>query len=50
MPAVAKSEADSVERQRARRVLSALSADGTRDADYARIIAEYRIGRGAPPP
>jgi poly(3-hydroxybutyrate) depolymerase len=38
----ARESVDSPERQLARRVLSALSADGTADADYAKIIAEYR--------
>jgi poly(3-hydroxybutyrate) depolymerase len=46
LSAHAKNPADSPERQLARRVLAALSADGTEDADYAKIIAEYRIGRG----
>ena len=41
----AKNPTDSTRRQMARRVLSALSADGTNDADYAKIIAEYRIPR-----
>jgi hypothetical protein len=37
---------DSNDRQLARRVLAALSADAnTRDADYSKIIAEYRMGR-----
>jgi poly(3-hydroxybutyrate) depolymerase len=42
----AKNPVDSMERQTARRVLSALSAEGTKDADYLKIISEYRIGRG----
>jgi poly(3-hydroxybutyrate) depolymerase len=46
LSAQAKNPADSTERQLARRVLAALTADGTADADYAKIIAEYRIGRG----
>jgi poly(3-hydroxybutyrate) depolymerase len=46
LSAHAKTPADSPERQLTRRVLAALSADGTEDADYAKIIAEYRIGRG----
>jgi poly(3-hydroxybutyrate) depolymerase len=46
LSAQAKTPADSTERQMARRVLAALSADGTRDPDYSAIIAEYRIGRG----
>jgi len=50
LSAQAKNETDSSERQMARRVISALSADGTRDTEYAKIIAEYRLGRGAPPP
>ncbi len=41
----AKNPVDSTERQLARRVLAALAADGTTDADYAKIIAEYRLGR-----
>ncbi len=41
----AKNPVDSMERQLARRVLAALTADGTTDADYAKIIAEYRVGR-----
>jgi len=41
----AKNPADSTQRRLARRVLSALSADGTNDADYAKIIAEYRLTR-----
>ena len=45
MSAQAKNPADSTQRQLARRVLSALSADGTNDADYAKIIAEYRLTR-----
>ena len=45
LSAVATNPVDSVERQWARRVLSASSADGTTDADYAKIIAEYRVGR-----
>lgn len=42
----AKNPVDSRERQIARRVLAAISADGTADADYSKVIAEYRIGRG----
>lgn len=42
----AKIAVDSPERQLARRVMAALSADGTTDADYAKIIAEYRLPRG----
>lgn len=45
LSAQAKSPADSTQRQLARRVLSGLSADGTKDADYAKIIAEYRLTR-----
>jgi predicted esterase len=41
----AKNPADSTQRRLARRVLSALTADGTNDADYAKIIAEYRLTR-----
>jgi predicted esterase len=42
----AKNPVDSTERRMARRVMAALSADGTTDADYSKIIAEYRIERG----
>ena len=42
----ANAPVDSVDRQLARRVLAALSADGTEDPEYAKIIAEYRRGRG----
>jgi len=42
----AKAPADSGDRQLARRVLAALSADGTTDPDYSKIIAQYRGGRG----
>jgi poly(3-hydroxybutyrate) depolymerase len=42
----AKNPVDSTERRTARRVLSALSADGARDEEYAKIIAQYHIGRG----
>ena len=45
LSAQAKHPADSTQRQLARRVLSALSTDGTEDADYAKIIAEYRMPR-----
>ena len=45
LSAQAKNPSDSTQRQIARRVLSALSADGTDDADYAKIIAEYRMPR-----
>ena len=45
LSAQAKDPADSTQRRLARRVLSALSADGTDDADYAKIIAEYRLTR-----
>ena len=45
LSAQAKGPADSTQRRLARRVLSALSADGTGDADYAKIIAEYRLTR-----
>jgi poly(3-hydroxybutyrate) depolymerase len=38
---------DSVDRRLARRVLSGLSASvNTKDADYLKIIAQYRLGRG----
>ena len=48
LSAQAKQPIDSTERQLARRVLGALSADAvTRDADYSKIIAEYRMERGA---
>jgi poly(3-hydroxybutyrate) depolymerase len=46
LSAQAKNPVDSPERQLARRVMAALSADGTKDAEYAKIIAEYRLGRG----
>jgi hypothetical protein len=43
----AKKPDESVERRLARRVLSGLSAGGnTADADYLKIIREYRMGRG----
>jgi poly(3-hydroxybutyrate) depolymerase len=43
----AKKPADSPERRLARRVLSNLSASVTStDAEYLKIIAEYRLGRG----
>ena len=46
----AKQPADSVERQLTRRVLAALSAGADRgDAEYMKIIAEYRVGRGGVP-
>jgi poly(3-hydroxybutyrate) depolymerase len=45
----ARNPVDSRERQLSRRVMAALSADGTRDAEYSKIIAEYRIGRGGTP-
>ena len=45
LSAQAKNPAESTQRRVARRVLSALSADGTNDADYAKIIAEYRLTR-----
>jgi hypothetical protein len=48
LSAQATNDVDSVERQLARRVLSALSADGTKDEEYRKIIAEYRLGRGGP--
>ncbi len=38
---------DSPQRRMARRVLGALSADGTTDAEYLKIIAEYRVQRNA---
>ena len=37
-----RNSVDSLERQLARRVLAALSADGTKDAEYSKIIAQYR--------
>jgi hypothetical protein len=46
LSAKARNPVDSPERQLARRVMAALSADGTKDEDYAKIIAEYRLGRG----
>lgn len=43
----AKRPDDSAERRLARRVLSGLSANvRTKDADYLKIIAQYRLGRG----
>jgi len=48
LSAKAKSDVDSAERQLARRVLSALSADGTTDEEYRKIIADYRLARGGP--
>ncbi len=45
LSAQAKNPVDSSERQLARRVMGALSADGTTDADYSKIIAEYRLER-----
>ena len=48
LSAAAKHPVDSMERQLARRVLAALAADGTADADYGKIIAEYRAARRAP--
>jgi poly(3-hydroxybutyrate) depolymerase len=45
LSAQAKNSVDSTDRQMARRLLSALSADGTTDADYAKIIAQYRTAR-----
>jgi predicted esterase len=47
LSARADNPVDSTERQMARRVLAALSADGTNDADYRKIIAEYRRGERA---
>jgi hypothetical protein len=47
LSAQAMSPADSTDRQLARRVLSALSADGTKDEEYAKTIAEYRKQRNA---
>jgi len=46
LSAQAKNPTDSTERQMARRILSALSADGTTDAEYMKIIAAYRLERG----
>jgi predicted esterase len=42
----AKQPNDAIDRQIARRVLSALSADSTDDEEYRKIITEFRIGRG----
>jgi poly(3-hydroxybutyrate) depolymerase len=42
LSAQAASPVDSTDRQLARRVLSALSADGTKDEEYSKLIAEYR--------
>ena len=46
LSAQANNPVDSPDRQLARRVMSALGADGTKDTDYAKIIAEYRLPRG----
>ncbi len=46
LSAQAKNPIDSTERQMARRILNALSADGTTDAEYMKIIAAYRLERG----
>jgi len=44
----AKQPNDSVQRRIARRVLGSLSASAiTKDPDYLKIIAQYRLGRGA---
>jgi len=45
LSAQAKNPVDSPERQLARRVIGALSADGTADEEYAKVIAEYRMPR-----
>jgi poly(3-hydroxybutyrate) depolymerase len=46
LSAEAKKPVDSTDRELARRVLGALSADAnTKDADYLKIIAEYRLTR-----
>ena len=45
LSAQAQHPVDSTARRRARRVMAALTADGTPDADYAKIIAEYRPER-----
>ena len=45
LSAQAKHPLDSTERQTARRILSALSADGTTDAEYMKMIAAYRLER-----
>ena len=45
----AKQRDDSVQRRVARRVLGSLGASAiTKDPDYLKIIAQYRLGRGAP--
>jgi hypothetical protein len=42
-----KQKDDSVQRRVARRVLASLSAGATtKDPDYLKIIAQYRVGRG----
>lgn len=44
----AKQKEDSAQRRLARRVLGSLSASAvTKDPDYLKIIAQYRLGRGA---
>jgi poly(3-hydroxybutyrate) depolymerase len=46
----AKQKDDSAQRRLARRVLGSLGASAiTKDPDYLKIIAQYRIGRGAGP-
>ncbi len=47
LSAQAANPVDSTGRQLARRVIAALSADGTTDEDYAKIIAQYRPARRA---
>jgi hypothetical protein len=49
LSAEAKQPTDTTGRQLTRRVLAALSADGTTDAEYAQIIAEYRMPRAGTP-
>ena len=49
LSAQGKNPVDSSDRRLARRVMAALGADGTQDADYAKIIAEYRLGRAGAP-
>jgi hypothetical protein len=47
----AKQKDDSVQRRLARRVLGSLSASATtKDPDYLKIIAQYRLGRGGGAP
>jgi hypothetical protein len=47
LSAQASATADSMDRQLARRVLAALSADGSKDEEYLKLITEYRKQRSA---